>query len=154
VRLTLSSLTVRRSRKNKDKYYSCHHNLDSRSESCGNRSVRQNEFYEYTWNWIISILNNPPLIAQEIGRRSEEDPDRKRINERKMDLKRIHIRLINARNKLLGAYTEEECLSLDELKTDDYAKSADTANVKQTLFWVFHLFQLTLFKSAEETLLG
>lgn len=106
----------KKSRKNTNNYYSCYRNLDSKSESCGNRSVRQNELDEYIWNWVVSILKNPQLIEKEIARRSAEDPDRKRLNERKTDLKRIQNRLINARNKLLDAYTEGECLSLDELK--------------------------------------
>lgn len=106
----------KKSRKNKYNYYNCYRNLDSKIESCGNRSIRQEKLDEYIWDWIISILQNPQLIEKEIARRSVEDPDRKRLNERKMDLKRIQNRLVNARNKLLDAYTEGECLTLDELK--------------------------------------
>lgn len=106
----------KKDRKNKHKYYNCYHNLDSKSESCGNRSIRQTELDEYVWSWVISILKNPELIEKEIERRSAEDPDKKRSDERKRDLQRIHSRLINARNKLLDAYTEGECLSLDDLK--------------------------------------
>jgi site-specific DNA recombinase len=106
----------KKSRKNKKGYYSCHRALNSKSESCGNRSIQQDHLDGYMWNWIISILKNPNLIEVEITRRAAEDPDRKRLNERKMDLKRTHNKLINARNKLLDAYTEGECLSLEELK--------------------------------------
>ena len=106
----------KKSRKNKHRYYSCYRNLDSKIKSCGNRSVRQDDLDEYIWNWVISILKNPKLVEKEIERRSAEDPGWKRLNERKMDLKRIHNKLTSSRNKLLDAYTEGECLSLDELK--------------------------------------
>ena len=106
----------KKSRKNKYSYYSCYRNLNSKDESCDNRSVRQDDLDEYVWNWVISILKNPLLIEKEIVRRSAEDPERKHLNEKKMNLKRIHNKLLNARNKLLDAYTEGECLSLSELK--------------------------------------
>jgi len=123
----------KKSRSNKKGYYSCHRNLDSKSKSCGNRSIRLDELDEYIWNWIISILRNPMLVEMEIKRRSAEDPDRTRLNERKMELQRIQNRLISARNKLLDAYTEGECLSLDELKKRMIVLNQQTQQVEKEI---------------------
>lgn len=106
----------KKSRKNRRCYYGCGRNLDPRGEKCDNRSLRQEDLDEYMWNWVTSILQDPKLIEKEIQRRSAEDPSKKRLNERKMELTRTKNKLKNSRNKLLDAYTEGECLSLEELK--------------------------------------
>ncbi|MBA3958757.1 MAG: recombinase family protein [Parachlamydiaceae bacterium] len=106
----------KKARSNAYTYYNCNANLSKTLESCGNRSIRQNELDDYVWNWIISILRNPELIATEIKRRSAEDPDRHLMGERKMNMCRERNKLLTSRNKLLDAYAEGECLSLEELK--------------------------------------
>ena len=106
----------KKSRKNVRTYYCCHRSLMKGEKKCNNRSIRQNELDEYLWEWILSILRNPKLVEAEIKRRMTEDPDKKRMAERKMALQRDYNKFLSSRNKLLDAYTEGECLSLDELK--------------------------------------
>jgi len=106
----------KKSRKNARTYYCCHRTLLRGEKKCKNRSIRQNELDDYVWEWVISILRNPELIENEINRRLKEDPEEKRAITRKVDLYRQQKRLMNSRNKLLDAYTEGECLSLEELK--------------------------------------
>ena len=106
----------KKSRKNARTYYSCSRTLVRREKTCNNRSIRQRDLDHYVWEWIISILRNPELVEAEINRRFTEDPDKKRVTERIADLRREQNRLMSSRNKLLDAYTEGECLSLEELK--------------------------------------
>ena len=148
----------KKSRQNARTYYCCHRTLRRNERSCDNRSIRQKELDEYVWGWIISILRNPELVEAEIKRRLIEDPDQKRITERKMSLQREHNKLMTSRNKLLDAYTEGECLSLEELKKRMYilnqkiqqterelavieAQTSDEERIKES--------QLTLEKFAE-----
>jgi len=106
----------KKARKNKFTYYNCHSNLQKALKSCGGRSIRQTDLDEYVWKWITSLLRNPELIETEIKRRSAEDPALHRTAERKKSLCREQTRLLASRNKLLDAYTDGECLTLDELK--------------------------------------
>jgi site-specific DNA recombinase len=106
----------KKARTNACTYYNCNRNLSKLEKSCGNRSIRQKELDDCIWDWVTSILRNPGLVEAEIKRRSAEDPDRKRITERKMYLQREQNQIVTSRNKLLDAYTEAECLSMEELK--------------------------------------
>ena len=123
----------KKSRQNARTYYCCHNNLVKSKKSCDNRSIRQKELDDYVWDWITSILRNPELVEAEIKRRSLEDPDRKRITERKMSLQREQNKLMNSRNKLLDAYTEGACLSLDELKKRMHILNQQTQQVEREL---------------------
>lgn len=106
----------KKSRKNARTYYCCHRTLLKGTKLCDNRSIRQEELDHYVWEWVISILRTPELVEAEIKRRSIEDPEKKHIASRKMSLQREQNSLLLSRNKLLDAYTEGECLSLEELK--------------------------------------
>lgn len=106
----------KKSRKNAHTYYSCHNTLKKTETQCNNRSVRQQDLDDYVWEWIITMLRNPELVIAEIQRRAIEDPDSQRIADRGMNLLREQNKLITSRNKLLDAYTEGACLSLEELK--------------------------------------
>jgi site-specific DNA recombinase len=130
---TCESSYYKKSRQNAHTYYCCHTTLVKSKKSCDNRSIRQKELDEYVWNWIISILRNPELVETEIKRRSLEDPDGKRITERKMKLQRQQNKLMNIRNKLLDAYTEADCLSLEELKKRMLILNQQTQQVEREL---------------------
>ena len=123
----------KKSRKNVRTYYSCNRALIKNEVKCRNRSIRQKELDEYVWEWIISILRNPELIESEIKRRAIEDPDKKQITARKMSLQREQNRLTTSRNKLLDAYSEGDCLSLDELKKRMHSLSQKTQQVEREL---------------------
>jgi len=106
----------KKSRRNKYTYYCCHQSVAKCEKKCSNRSIRQTELDDYIWNWVISMLSNPKLVEEEIKRRSIENSDGKHVSERKMSLQREKNKLDASRNKLLDAYAEGECLSLEELK--------------------------------------
>lgn len=106
----------KKARKGKLTYYCCHRTLLRTGNTCDNRSIRQADLDNHIWQWIISILHNPELVEAEIKRRVSEDPDQKCMTERKAELTREQNRLVTSRDKLLDAYTEGECLSLEELK--------------------------------------
>lgn len=106
----------KKSRISRHTYYSCCHSLSKGDRKCNNRSIRQKELDEYIWEWVIEMLRNPSLIENEIRRRSNEDPEKKHVTDRKACLQREKNKLTVSRNKLLDAYTEGECLSLEELK--------------------------------------
>jgi site-specific DNA recombinase len=98
--------------------YTCHSHLLRDKKGCGNRSLKQPMLDKLVWDNIIELLKNPVLIQNEIDRRCTEGtihkPDTElRIAELKKDIRQIE----KAYNKLLDAYQEGECLSLDQLRT-------------------------------------
>ena len=68
------------------------------------------------WNEMIDLLKNPELITSELNKRaqeySKEDLKKGKLEELNLELKRVIIQ----RDKLLDAYQQTECLSLDEFK--------------------------------------
>jgi site-specific DNA recombinase len=100
-----------------DTRYTCHSHLLKGKKSCGNRSMKQPMLDKLVWDSIIELLKNPMLIQEEIDRRCTEGvkqrPDISScINELKKDAKQIE----KAQNKLLDAYQEGDCLSLEQLR--------------------------------------
>lgn len=83
------------------------------------------------WEWVISFLRTPELDEAEIKRRSMEDPEKKHIASRKMSLQREQNSLLLSRNKLLDAYTESECLSLEELNKRMHILKKNTTSRKR-----------------------
>lgn len=123
----------KKSRTNGYSYYCCYRNPKKSDKPCDNRSIRQKELDDYVWNWIVSILKTPELVEKEIKRRLEEDPDRIHASERKKDLLRQHNKLTTSRDKLLDAYTETDCFSLEELKKRMHLLNQQTHQVKKEL---------------------
>ena len=62
------------------------------------------------------MLEDPGLVAFEIERRMREDPERIQQERSKKDLHRELKKNESSRNKLLDAYTEGDCLSLEDLQ--------------------------------------
>lgn len=148
----------KKARINTRTYYNCDSNLRRAKKSCGNRAIRQIELDEYVWNWITAILCNPELVENEIKRRAAEDPNLHRMAERKQRALREQTKIVNSRNKLLDAYTEGECLSLEELKKRMAVLNHQQQRVERELAVietqtaneeVIRLSQLTLAKFAE-----
>lgn len=100
-----------------DTRYTCHSHLLKEKKSCGNRSMKQSILDKLIWDSIIELLKNPMLIQQEIDRRCTENETHRpgissHINELKRDAKQIE----KSQNKLLDAYQEGDCLSLEQLR--------------------------------------
>ena len=123
----------KKARNNARTYYCCSHSLLRKGKLCDNRSIRQNELDDYVWEWVVSILRNPELVEAEIKRRMAEDPDKKCIAARKMSLQREKNGLMTSRNKLLDAYTEGECISLEDLKKRMHHLNQKTQQVEREL---------------------
>lgn len=101
-------------RSSKYSYYSCGKHL--RGSDCCGKSVKQKELDDRVWEHIIELLKNPQLIEKEIDRRATENQDSKKVRLRLEELDKEQMRLSKARDKLLDAYQEGECLDLFELK--------------------------------------
>jgi site-specific DNA recombinase len=117
----------KKSRTNKHTYYCCHNGIKKTTTRCDNRSVRQDELDNHVWEWVMAMLSNPQLIEVEIQRRLTEDPESKSRAEREMNLLRDQKKLVTSRDKLLDAYTETNCMTLEEFK-----KRMDFFNQKTT----------------------
>lgn len=123
----------KKSRQNARTYYCCHRTLLKNTKTCDNRSIRQADLDNYVWEWIISLLRKPELVEAEIKRRFTEDPDKMHMTGRIADLRREQNRLITSRDKLLDAYTEGECLSLEELKKRMFTLNQRSLQVEREL---------------------
>ena len=123
----------KKSRKNTYTYYCCHRTLVKTEKTCDNRSIRQQDLDHHVWEWIMSILRDPKLVETEIERRLAENLDNKQITARKMSLHREQTQLVSSRNKLLDAYTEGACLSLEELKKRMHILNQKTQQIQREL---------------------
>jgi len=106
----------RRGNKKNPAYYTCRSHLSKNLTKCGNRSLRQEIIEKIVWDNIVHLLKNPSLIEQEINRRCIEDPNNDIHTLRKTELEREMKKIAQAHNKLLDAYQEGDCLSLEELR--------------------------------------
>ncbi len=115
-------------------YYNCHSALVKGKTTCGNRSFRQEILDKLVWDNIVELLKNPQLIESEIVRRSNEEAASKpHINERISVLQREEKQLEKAHNKLLDAYQEGECLSLEQLRERSKALKERTSLIKKEI---------------------
>ena len=96
--------------------YTCHSMLVKHMAKCGNRSLRQEELDSLVWNEVVRLLKEPSLLEQEIARRAQENKQNagKHLKQGKIEkeLRQLSI----AKDKLLDAYQEGSCLTLDELR--------------------------------------
>lgn len=101
-------------RSSKYSYYCCGQRVTGKG--CCAPSVRQEDLDALVWTHIIELLKNPQLIEKEIERRANEDKSTLQEKSRLKELERELLRLSKARDKLLDAYQDGECLTLDGLK--------------------------------------
>jgi site-specific DNA recombinase len=106
----------RRGNRKNPAYYTCQSHLSKNLAKCGNRSVRVEIIDKIIWDNIVHLLKNPNLIEQEINRRSLENPKKNNHILHKTELEREMKQIERAHNKLLDAYQEGDCLSLEELR--------------------------------------
>ena len=97
-------------------HYCCRSGLDAKMISCGSKAIIVETLDSLVWNEVLELLKNPELITAELNKRSQEvcssDLQSKKINELLRDLKRIVIQ----RDKLLDAYQQTDCLTIDEFQ--------------------------------------
>ena len=97
-------------------YYMCRSSLVKGITKCNNRKINQGELDKCIWDNIIELLKNPQLIEEEINRRANENPQTNQIDQRRKELEAQIKQIEKSSNKLLDAYQEGDCLSLEELK--------------------------------------
>lgn len=97
-------------------YYCCRSKLERKLPKCGAKNMRQDILDALVWDEVITLLKNPELITHELNKRAHEysktDLQKGRLEELNLELKRVIIQ----RDKLLDAYQQTECLSMDEFK--------------------------------------
>jgi len=95
-------------------YYCCSYRM--KGGDCKIDSIHLQEFDDKIWDEIINLLKNPELIEKEIARRASESQELIKSQRKRQDVEKELLRLTKARNKLLDAYQDGECLDLNELK--------------------------------------
>jgi site-specific DNA recombinase len=96
--------------------YNCHSMLTKHMSKCGNRALRQEELDLLVWNEIIHLLKNPSLLEQEIARRANDSKQKGDKHLRQGKIEKEMKQLVTAKDKLLDAYQEGNCLTVDELR--------------------------------------
>ncbi|MCF8026510.1 MAG: recombinase family protein [Desulfobacteraceae bacterium] len=110
--------TSTRTSKGKIYYYRCLGSDDYRYANgrlCHNKPIRQDYLDGVVWQQIISLLEDPELIRQEIQRRLQEIQNSNPTKKRKEVLDKEITRQQKSIEKLLDAY-QEGLLELDELR--------------------------------------
>ena len=100
------SSCYKKSRSPKYRHYNCSKRLNG--GDCKAPSFRQDELDDLVWRHVIDLLKNPQLIEEEIKRRSCENQDSQKVNERLNGLDKELLRLSKAKDKLLDAYQDGE----------------------------------------------
>jgi site-specific DNA recombinase len=95
-------------------YYTCSNRI--RSRKCKSKSFKQNVLDETVWNHITELLRNPVLIEEEIARRTKEQSTGSKVQMRCQEIQKELLRLTKAKDKLLDAFQDGECLTLDDLR--------------------------------------
>ena len=138
-----------------DTRYTCHSHLLKEKKSCGNRSMKQSMLDKLIWDSIIELLKNPMLIQQEIDRRCTEGQMHRpcissHINELRRDAKQIE----KAQNKLLDAYQEGDCLSLEQLRARSKELKIREVHINKEIASLEALsFKETGYKNINQTLI-
>lgn len=115
-------------------YYSCRSNIvKGNHQKCGNRSVRQEDLDKAVWDNIVELLKNPNLIRSEIERRCSLETKDKPIEMRRIDLEKEIKQIEKSHNKLLDAYQESDCLTLDELRNRSKSLKAKENSLKKEI---------------------
>ncbi|MDP1814566.1 MAG: recombinase family protein, partial [Leadbetterella sp.] len=98
----------------KSTYYCCSNRL--KGGNCKMVSCRQDLLDNSIWDELIELLKNPELLEHEITRRASESEEIVKSQRKRQEIERDILRINSAKDKLLDAYQEGECLLLDELK--------------------------------------
>lgn len=104
----------KKNRLSKKTYYYCSTRLTG--GDCRGASICQENLDIIIWNHIIELLKDPVLIEEEIKRRESENKDTQKITSRQKELNKELVRISKAKDKLLDAYQDGECITLEQLK--------------------------------------
>jgi site-specific DNA recombinase len=110
--------TSTRSSARKINYYRClgsDHYRHLPGPACDNRPIRQDLLDDLVWAEVLSLLEDPALIRQEIDRRLDAARANSPTRRREAELDRELIRVRKSMERLLTAY-QEDLLSLDDLR--------------------------------------
>jgi site-specific DNA recombinase len=109
-------LPLYKKERGKYSYYCCRSKLERKLPSCGALNLRQEKLDTLIWNEVIDLLKNPDLITAELNKRVQEyskgDLQSRKLEELRRELKRVIVQ----RDKLLDAYQQTECLTIDEFR--------------------------------------
>ena len=105
---------TRTSNGKKFSYYNCGFRLTG--GNCAAPGIRQDVVDKYVWDHLIDLLKNPQIIEQEIDRRANENNNKRKIEERRREAGRELLKINKARDKLLDAYQEGDCLTIGDLR--------------------------------------
>lgn len=95
-------------------YYNCGFRLNG--GNCTAHGIRQDMVDNVVWNHLIDLLKNPKIIEQEIDRRANENNDKRKIEERRREVAKELLKINKARDKMLDAYQEGDCLTIEDLR--------------------------------------
>ena len=101
----------------KTSYYCCNSMLQKDVPKCGTRSINQNELDAMIWDEVIVLLKDPARLQEEIDRRIVENKQNEVKHLQQEKIEKTLSQLSKAKDKLLDAYQESDCLSLDELRS-------------------------------------
>lgn len=95
-------------------YYNCSFRLTG--GNCTAPGIRQDMIDNVVWDHLIDLLKNPQIIEQEIDRRANENNDKRKLEEKRRETGRELLKINKARDKLLDAYQEGDCLTIEDLR--------------------------------------
>ena len=97
-------------------YYCCNSMLQKDIPKCGTRSINLQELDSAVWNEVSKLLNDPSLLEQEIARRVDESKQDIGKHFKQERIEKDIAQLSKAKDKLLDAYENGDCLTLEELR--------------------------------------
>ena len=97
-------------------YYCCNSMLQKDIPKCGTRSINLQKLDLLVWNEVTRLLKDPLLLEQEIARRVEESKQDTGKYLKQEKVEKDIAQLSKAKDKLLDAYENGVCLTLEELR--------------------------------------
>jgi site-specific DNA recombinase len=122
---------MRPSSNGKKGFYCCSNRL--KGGKCKNISILQKDLDDECWKHLIELLKTPHLIEKEIQQRAQEDTGINQSNLKRKEIQNELSRLDKAKDKLLDAYQEGECLTLSELKLRMSSIKQEHARISKAL---------------------
>lgn len=119
--------TVSGKKSNGNAYYRC----SKRDKNCNNRGIKISLLDENIWESLISILESPELVQEEVSRRLSDLEKAPILKQQKLLASKLE-RLDAESNRLLDAY-QNECIDLKELKTRMNNIKKEKNNAKREL---------------------
>jgi site-specific DNA recombinase len=110
--------------------YCCSSTLNRNLTKCGTKSINLQELDAFVWNEILDLLKNPSTLENELARRIEKNKGSLEKHQREEKIEKELVQLSKSKNKLLDAYQEGDCITLDELRSRMDAIKVKTAELE------------------------